>query len=54
MPDVSDDDDDDNNVPPEPKHSKADYDRHKDDLQHLKANELIENAIEFFGEPLPK
>ena len=32
--------------PPEPKHSKAEYDRHKDDLQHLDGDKLIEDAVE--------
>jgi hypothetical protein len=44
-------DDDD---PPEPKHSKSEYDRHKHDLQHLDGDELIEDAVEYFVEPRPR
>ena len=40
--------------PPEPKHSRAEYDRHKDDLQHLHGEELIEEAVEYFVERRPK
>ena len=37
-----------------PNTAKADYDRRKDDLQHLKADELIEDATEICGEPQPE
>ena len=34
-------------------HTKAEYDAHANDLEHLDVGEMIEDAVEFFGDSPP-
>ena len=42
--------DDDEDSRDEQRHTKAEFDTHANDLEHLDVGELIDDAVEFFGE----